>query len=389
MFRCRDLLTLPSLAKAKVIAGHEGLNRDIRWAYKPETMNFAEWIHGHELLIISSALIDREDFDLEKLLSESVRLNMSGILLLIGEEYIHRVSKKFVAFADENHMPVFVLPWNIPLIDVFEELGHAIAYHDRMDSESVDVLSCILLGTMENEEIIRYQAELAGYDFGGEQRIFVIRMPDAYDYDEMWLKEKLAECFGEKNKSTVTIRFSQNLVGIADIGEEEYDTTEEIFVRFCSAAEEKFSKFRCVIGIGNGFSELSKLQQSFKQASKCMDAISLYSEDEKIIWYEKLGFKKVLMELKNQQILQDYQYEVLGKLIAYDDENHTELLKTLMAYFASNENIKDTAERIFNHPNTIKYRIRRIEEILGVDLDNSRDKYELYNAIMCYRLLQG
>ncbi|MGN0154992.1 MAG: PucR family transcriptional regulator [Lachnospiraceae bacterium] len=389
MFRCKDLLTLPSMAKAKIIAGKDGLNRDIRWAYKPETMSFAEWIHGHELLIISTAVIGREDFDLMRLVKESVRLNMSGILLLVGEDYIDKVEKKVLSYADENHMPVFVLPWNIPLIDVFEELGHAIAYHDRMDSESVDILSCILLGTMKNDEVIHYQAELAGYDFAGEQSIFVIQIQDIYDYDEMWFKEKLAECFEAYNKSTVITRFSQNLVGIVGAGTEESDMLEEIFAKFCKAAEERFPQFHCVIGIGNGYTDLSKIQQSFKQASNCIRAVSLKHDNNNIVWYNKLGFVKVLMELKDQEMLQEYQYEILGKLIEYDDENHTELIKTLQAYFVSNESIKDTAGMIFNHPNTVKYRIRRIEEILGVDFDNSGDRYELYTALLIYNMINN
>lgn len=387
MFRSKDLLTLPSMARAKIIAGHEGLNRDIRWAYKPENMNFAEWIHGHELLIISSAVIGRDDFDPMKLVQESVRLHMSGILFLVGEEYIRSLSKKVLSFADENHMPIFVLPWNVPLIDVFEELGHAIAYRDRMDSESMDILSCILLGTMKNDEALHYQAELAEYDFSGEQRIFVVHLEDIYQYDEMWLKEKLAECFGAYHKSMVTIRFSQNLVGITSVETEECDMIEEIFEKFCNAAEEQFPQFCCSIGIGNGYTELSKLQQSFKQASKCIGVKSFSHIDKNIIWYEKLGFIKVLMELGNREMLQDYQYQILGKLIEYDDENHTELIKTLQAYFACNENLKDTAEMIFNHPNTIKYRIKRIEEILGIDFDNTHDKYELYNALMVYNMI--
>ena len=387
MFRSKDLLTLPSMARAKIIAGHEGLNRDIRWAYKPENMNFAEWIHGHELLIISSAVIGRDDFDPMKLVQESVRLHMSGILFLVGEEYIRSLSKKVLSFADENHMPIFVLPWNVPLIDVFEELGHAIAYRDRMDSESMDILSCILLGTMKNDETLHYQAELAEYDFSGEQRIFVVHIEDIYQYDEMWLKEKLAECFGAYHKSMVTIRFSRNLVGITSVETEECDMIEEIFEKFYNAAEEQFPQFCCSIGIGNGYTELSKLQQSFKQASKCIDVKSFSHIDKNIIWYEKLGFIKVLMELEDREMLQDYQYQILGKLIEYDDENHTELIKTLQAYFACNENLKDTAEMIFNHPNTIKYRIKRIEEILGIDLDNTHDKYELYNALTVYNMI--
>ena len=44
MFQCKDLLTLPSMAKARIIAGKSGLSNRIRWVYKPENMNFAKWV---------------------------------------------------------------------------------------------------------------------------------------------------------------------------------------------------------------------------------------------------------------------------------------------------------------------------------------------------------
>ena len=49
MFRCKDLLLLPSMAKARPLAGKEGMNNLIRWVYKPEDMNFSKWVHGNEL----------------------------------------------------------------------------------------------------------------------------------------------------------------------------------------------------------------------------------------------------------------------------------------------------------------------------------------------------
>lgn len=47
-------MLLPSMAEAKLIAGQSGLDRLIRWVYKPEDMHFVKWVRGNELLIIST-----------------------------------------------------------------------------------------------------------------------------------------------------------------------------------------------------------------------------------------------------------------------------------------------------------------------------------------------
>lgn len=82
MFQCKDLLTLPSMAKARIIAGKSGLSNRIRWVYKPENMNFAKWVKGQELLIISTPVIQSKDFDLQAVIKKAKKLDMAGALLL-------------------------------------------------------------------------------------------------------------------------------------------------------------------------------------------------------------------------------------------------------------------------------------------------------------------
>lgn len=79
MFRCKDLLLLPSMAKARPLAGKEGMNNLIRWVYKPEDMNFSKWVHGNELLIVSLPVIKNPHFNLYRLLEKAISLHMSGM----------------------------------------------------------------------------------------------------------------------------------------------------------------------------------------------------------------------------------------------------------------------------------------------------------------------
>ena len=131
MFRCRDLMMLPSMAEAKLISGQGGLDRLIRWVYKPEDMHFAKWVRGNELLIISVPVIKSRDFDLRKLLNQAVKLRMAGMLLLVGEKYITQIPADVISCSNIKRFPIFCISGEIPLIDIFEEIGHAIAYDDE------------------------------------------------------------------------------------------------------------------------------------------------------------------------------------------------------------------------------------------------------------------
>ena len=78
MFQCKDLLSLPSFSSVRVLAGKSGLENGIRWVYKPENMNFSKWVKGHELLIISSPVIQSEDFNLTVLIEKACQLILTG-----------------------------------------------------------------------------------------------------------------------------------------------------------------------------------------------------------------------------------------------------------------------------------------------------------------------
>lgn len=102
MFQCKDLLTLPSMAKARIIAGKSGLSNRIRWVYKPENMNFAKWVKGQELLIISTPVIQSKDFDLQAVIKKAKKLDMAGALLLVGDKYIASIGSTIISYSNLN-----------------------------------------------------------------------------------------------------------------------------------------------------------------------------------------------------------------------------------------------------------------------------------------------
>ena len=85
MFQCKDLLLLTTMSQAKVIAGLGGMEKGIRWSYKAENINFEKWVRGKELLIVSSPVTQRKNFNLYKTIEKAIELNMSCALLFIGK----------------------------------------------------------------------------------------------------------------------------------------------------------------------------------------------------------------------------------------------------------------------------------------------------------------
>lgn len=78
--------------------------------------------------------------------------------------------------------------------------------------------------------------------------------------------------------------------------------------------------------------------------------------------------------------------DILADLLILPTTERDVLLKTLQVWFAEQGSAKDAAERLFVHPNTVRYRIRRIQELTKRDLTDPRAAAELYLAIETHRL---
>lgn len=396
MFQCKDLLSLPTMAKARVIAGKEGMSNGIRWAYKAESMDFSQWIHGHELLIISAPVIQQEDFNLSSLIEEAVAHHMSGALLLVGDEYVERISKNILHYANHHSFPLIALPWNVPLVDIFEEMGHAIAYYDNADNDREDLLANIIFGNKINIHTLELKSEMIGYDITPPQQIFVIHLYEKQKAniwaalsreEKLEISNILTDLFKAEGYSIIVSYYSNNIVGMLRAFPEEKAKINNIFKSFRQYLLTEHSAWGFYIGIGNSYDKLSELQKSFQDASLCISLGERLKWTQQIIRYDQLGFYHLLASFDNQEVLLEYQKEILGELLQYDKENHTQLLETLREYFRNNCNLQNTSESMFTHRNTIKYRIQRIEHLTGKSFHNSKDTLELHNALLVYDFL--
>jgi len=77
--------------------------------------------------------------------------------------------------------------------------------------------------------------------------------------------------------------------------------------------------------------------------------------------------------------------EALDRLIEYDAKRRTSLLDTLERYLAERRSVIESARELFIHPNTLRQRLGRIEELTGLNLDED-DLLSLELAIKLARL---
>lgn len=80
-----------------------------------------------------------------------------------------------------------------------------------------------------------------------------------------------------------------------------------------------------------------------------------------------MGIARILYNHDRQE-LEAFYGETLEALEQYDKSQKNELMETLEKYIANRCDLKETAEALFLHPNTLRYRLKRIEEVLEIDI---------------------
>lgn len=101
-----------------------------------------------------------------------------------------------------------------------------------------------------------------------------------------------------------------------------------------------------------------------------------------ILSYDALSMYKLVSELKNTDILGRLNQKYLVPLMEYDEKNNSDMTDFVSAYIEYNGHIKDISENLYLHRNTVYYKIKKAEELLGCSLSNLDTKLFLLIALM-------
>jgi len=103
-------------------------------------------------------------------------------------------------------------------------------------------------------------------------------------------------------------------------------------------------------------------------------AVSVVTSDE-------VASHELLLASVPGSVLRSFRARLLGPLLAYDERHRAELLPTLREFLACSGSWNACAAAMYVHVNTVRYRIRRIEELTGRDLSRLDDQVDFFLAL--------
>jgi sugar diacid utilization regulator len=100
-----------------------------------------------------------------------------------------------------------------------------------------------------------------------------------------------------------------------------------------------------------------------------------------VVTSDEVASHELLLASVPGSVLRSFRERLLGPLLAYDERHRAELLPTLRQFLACSGSWNACAASMYVHVNTVRYRIRRIEELTGRDLSNLDDQVDFFLAL--------
>jgi sugar diacid utilization regulator len=108
-----------------------------------------------------------------------------------------------------------------------------------------------------------------------------------------------------------------------------------------------------------------------------------------VLLFDSLGVYRMLSSVTDPAGIEAFMKEQLGTLLDYDKRHGSGLLVTLAQYFDSGCNVDQAAAALSVHRNTLKYRLKRVRELLGQDLNDGPTRTNLHLATMVWLTLES
>lgn len=169
------------------------------------------------------------------------------------------------------------------------------------------------------------------------------------------------------------------LVPVSD--ESEYKVGLELGKKIQQALQIALPDLTISIGVGRVVRNYTDIPSSYHDAQISLHASETSAKHGLVIAYAELGVLPLLLQSRSQAELVTFMHNTLDPLLAYDEQKDSDLTLTLRAYLASSGHLQRTASDCHIHINTLKYRVQRIEEILGLDLSNGETRFNLQLAL--------
>jgi sugar diacid utilization regulator len=247
-----------------------------------------------------------------------------------------------------------------------------------------DLVEGLLLGRGRDEGDTERWAAHLGYDPGREHNVMVIafdipapRVPQDSDALRQRVRDVIEHFFATRAPDVIISARESEVVLVAAVPEDGHGggmDAQRLGATCIARLAELFPDTKVVIGIGGTCRDPQEITRSYEQAHRTIETLRRIGRAGTVTAFADLGIHRLLLQVPQLAELRSFADDVLGSLSRNERERRAEYLTTLACYLRENSSPQRAARYLHVHPNTVAYRIKRIEEITGLSMDSYRDR---------------
>jgi purine catabolism regulator len=352
-----------------LVCGQESAKTHVRWVHSTELPDPTPWLKGGELLLTTGLQLDSQKVQRE-LIARLADHHIAG--LGFGTGFAHkRLPAALVAAARKREFPLFEVPYELPFIAIteraFEQLVNE-RYEMLQRSMAGDVLAEAITGHLYPEDL---QARLRPFGIGEQVAVLAFSPPDpsaaAAPVERILERERVPSLVAVRSKLLCAVVNAEGLQPV--------ELARQI-------RRELVGRFGEVPAAASRPAATHSLRLSFHEARCALEAVRMRNGDApEVATHVDLGTFQLLLSLQDDDALLSYCRSVLGPLEEGEGEYGDELVRSLDAFIEHNGHWEKAASALYCHRHTLRYRIRRIEQLTGRDFSNARDRIEFWLAL--------
>ncbi|MFI3324599.1 MAG: PucR family transcriptional regulator ligand-binding domain-containing protein [Clostridia bacterium] len=377
-------LTLSKLCKntekmydLKLIAGTGGMENVVRWVHMVEDTEVPEFLHGDEL-VFTTGIANYQENWLLNFVKNLQANNACGVVINIGP-YIQTIPPKVIVYCEQNNFPIFTIPWETRIIDITYAFCRIIIADEKTEQSLTEAFKNLILDPQNTNG---YQATLEKNGFSNLSNYTVMSLcvksqekdvtskfvhNHSTDLSKILKLNSQPKCILSWNKSLNIIYQNVHLNAL-----EQLPQKLEMLDKSCEIH----------IGVSQTQKEFCFIKELYKQA-KFAQMVSEFKQ-ENFYYYREIGVYKMLLNIDNIEVLKDFYFETLGKLIKYDETNNTDLYSSLKKYCEYNGSVFELASQTGVHRNTINNKMRKIREVMEKEIDYQT----IMELMLCFHISQ-
>lgn len=363
MIHIKELFRLQNIHRLRLIAGQDGLERTVTEAvlfeYDPSRVQLPDFYRGD--LVVTTLAYARGD---AKLVAHSLQALMNqGIAgLMVKTAYFSELPQAVITLANRLGTPVFLFDDTyieeviLQVTDLIRGKRHFAGFEQDVDA--------LMRGDL-TEEQTRERARRIDPLGQSSYRIYAVSPKERM----ITLDDKLyalMETDADAAHRCTFIEWRRMMLALCR--EEEGLSAQEALTRFGDLLTRAgVDRQSVVIGQSDLREARAQMGASLCEAVYAARAAKLCGKVE--LAAHELGLYAYLFPMSENPFVCDRCRRVLSAIREYDAQNHTNLEQTALVYVKENMEIAAAAKVLFQHPNTVRYRLSKIQRIIGMEDD--------------------